>query len=186
MGGARYFLSIIDDFSKKVWLYVLKTKDQALSKFKEWCAEVENAINHKVKCLRIDNGLEFVSSEFNKFCISKAIKMHRTVPNHPQQNGVVERMNRTILERVRCMLSSSGLPKKFWGETVVYLINRSTSVAKGFKTPQEIWKGKKPDISHLRVFDCKAYSHIIKDKLEPRTLKCVILGYPKGTKGYKL
>lgn len=133
LGGAKYFLSIIDDYSRKVWLYMLKSKDQTLNKFKEWCAEVENTTNRKVKCLRTNNDLEFVSSEFNKFCVIKGIKRHKTVPGHPQQNGVVERMNRTILERVRCMLSSSGLPKRFWGkaaDTTVYVINRSPSATR--------------------------------------------------------
>lgn len=189
LGGARFFLSIIDDYSRKVWLYVLKTKDETLVKFREWCAEVENHTGQKVKCLRTDNGLEFVSSQFNLFCTSKGIRSHRTVPGHPQQNGVVERMNRTILERVRYLLASSGLPKKFWGEvadTAVYLINRSPSVAKNFKVPQELWEGKKLDISHLRIFGCRAYAHSIGDKLESRALKCVMLGYPKGVKGYRL
>lgn len=91
--------------------------------------------------MRTDNGLEFVSNEFNKFWTLKGIKRHKTVPRHPQQNGAVERMNKTILERIRCMLSNSGLPKKFWGEaadTAVYLINKSPSAAIKFKVPQEL------------------------------------------------
>lgn len=136
-------MSIIDDYSRKLWFYVLKTKDQALTKFINWCNEVETSTNQKVKCLRTDNGLKFVSNEFNKFCSSKGIKRHKTILGHPQQNGVIERMNRTILERLRCMLSSFGLPKKFLEEAAdiaVYLINRSPFVAKNFKTPQELWE----------------------------------------------
>lgn len=181
----RYFLSIMDDYSRKLWLYVLKTKDQAFSKFKMCCNQVETRTGKRVKCLRTDNGLEFASHEFNNFCSAKGITRHKTIPGHPQQNGIIERMNRTILERVRYLLSSSGFPKVFWGEaadTVAYLINRSPSVAKGFKTPQELWEYRKPDLTHLRVFGCIVFSHTSGDKLEPRALRCVMLGYPKGYK----
>ena len=80
-----------------------------------WCKEVELEKGNSVKCLRIDNGLEYLSSKFDLFCKEKGMKRHKTVPCKPQQNGVAERMNRTILERVRCLLLSSGLSSRFWG-----------------------------------------------------------------------
>ena len=123
------------------------------------------------------------------FCQKEGIATHRTVRYTPQQNGLAERMNRTILERVRCMLSSLGLSKVFWVEaveTVVHLISRSPSSALQFKTPQEKWTGKAVDYQHLKVFGCTAYVHTKTDKLEPRAVKCIFLGYPKGVKGYKL
>ena len=111
------------------------------------------------------------------------------MPQTPQQNGLAERMNRTILERVRCMLLGAGMPKNFWGEaanTAVYLINRCPSSALKFKTPMEVWSGKPADYSNLRVFGSVAYAHTNQGKLEARAVKCIFLGYPEGTKGYKL
>lgn len=190
LSGGRYFLSIMDDYSRKVWVYILKTKTEAFKKFKEWCREVELEKGTTLKCLRTDNGLEFLSEEFKNFCSSKGIKRHRTVPGNPQQNGVIERMNRTLLERVRCLLSQSGMPKKFWGEavsTAAYVINKCPSFAvESLKCPDELWYGKPGNYTHLRVFGCRAFAHIRKDKLEPRAIKCVMLGYPSGTKGYRL
>ena len=111
MGGGRYFISIIDDYSRKVWISMLRDKSQAFAKFKEWCIKSENERGVALKCLRTDNGMEFLSSEFEDFCKMKGIKRHRTAPKNPQQNGVAECMNMTLLERVRCMLISSGLAK---------------------------------------------------------------------------
>ena len=189
IGGARYFLTLIDDYSRKVWIYFLKNKSETFLKFKEWKILVETQVGRKVKKLRTDNGLEFLSNDFNSFCQKEGIATHRTVRYTPQQNGLAERMNRTILERMRCMLSSSGLSKVFWAEaaeTAVHLINRSPSSALQFKTPQEKWTGKAADYQHLKVFGCTAYVHTKTDKLEPRAVKCIFLGYPKGVKGYKL
>ncbi|KAH9684612.1 DNA (cytosine-5)-methyltransferase 1B [Citrus sinensis] len=143
----------------------------------------------KIKRLRSDNGLEYCSKEFEDFCKSKGIARHRTVTYTPQQNGLAERMNRTIIERVRCMLLNANLSKGFWAETVTtiaYLINRSPSSTLGFKTPQELWSGKPPDLSNLRIFGCPAYAHIKQGKLEPRAVKGYFLGYPEGIKGFKI
>ncbi|WVZ24349.1 hypothetical protein V8G54_002893 [Vigna mungo] len=188
-GGGAYFLSIIDDFSRRVWIYVLKNKSETFQKFKEWHTQIENQLGCRLKCLRTDNGLEFVSEEFNGFCKEKGIRRHRTVVGTPQQNGLAERMNRTILERVRCMLLGSGLSKAFWGEaanTAVYLINRSPSSALNFKTPMEVWSGRPTDYSHLRVFGSLAFAHVRGDKLDSRAAKCIFLGYADGVKGYRL
>lgn len=138
--GCSYFLTIIDDYSRRVWLYVLKNKNDTFEKFKDWHTQIETQLGTKLKCLRADNGLEFVSEQFNKFCRNLGIQRHGTVIGTPQQNGLAQRMNRTILERVRCMLLGTSAPKSFWGEaatTTVYLINRCTSTIIGFKTPLE-------------------------------------------------
>ncbi|WVZ14807.1 hypothetical protein V8G54_012373 [Vigna mungo] len=188
-GGVAYFLSIIDDFSRRVWIYVLKNKSETFQKFKEWHTQIENQLGCRLKCLRTDNGLEFVSEEFNGFCKEKGIRRHRTVVGTPQQNGLAERMNRTILERVRCMLLGSRLSKAFWGEaanTAVYLINRSPSSALNFKTPMEVWSGRPANYSHLRVFGSLAFAHVRGDKLDSRAAKCIFLGYAEGVKGYRL
>ncbi|KAG8491252.1 hypothetical protein CXB51_014428 [Gossypium anomalum] len=128
-GGANYMLTFIDDFSRKT--------------------------GKQIKYLRTDNGLEFCSNEFNRLCKSEGIVRHLTVRHTPQQNGIAERMNRTIVEKVRCMLSNANLPKSFWTEaasTVCFLINRSPSVAIEKKTPQEVWSGNPANYSDLKIF----------------------------------
>ncbi|KAG8497142.1 hypothetical protein CXB51_008390 [Gossypium anomalum] len=114
---------------------------------------------------------------------------HLTVRHTAQQNGVTERMNRTIMEKVRCMLSNANLPKSFWAEaasTACFLINRSPSVAIEKKNPQEVWSGNPSNYSNLKIFGCLVYAHVDNGKLEPRSIKCVFPGYKAGVKGYKL
>ncbi|KAL2253784.1 UNVERIFIED_CONTAM: Retrovirus-related Pol polyprotein from transposon TNT 1-94 [Sesamum indicum] len=188
-GGNRYFLSIIDNYSRKVFVFLMKHKSEVFDKFEKWKIFVENQTSKKLKSLRTDNGLEFCNQQFSEMCDKSGIKRHKTNPYTPQQNGVAERMNRTLLEKVRCLLISSGLPKSFWGEAVLtaaHLINLSPSVPLFGKTPDFIWNGKLPDLSGLRVFGCSAFVHQNSDKLEPRSLKCIFIGYPEGVKGYRL
>ena len=127
LGGKRYFLSIVDDYSRRVWVYILRFKHEAFGKFKEWKQLVENQTGRTVKKLRTDNGLEFCNREFEQLCTESGIARHLTVAGTPQQNGIAERMNRTLMDKVRCLLIQSGLPKTFWVEatcTAAYLINR--------------------------------------------------------------
>ncbi|KAL5557135.1 hypothetical protein UlMin_039371 [Ulmus minor] len=189
LGGGKYFISFIDDCSRKVWVFILKNKSDAFGKFKEWKKMVEVQTGKKLKKLRTDNGLEFLNYEFDQFCKDEGIVRHKTVPYTPQQNGLAERMNRTLLERVRCMLLEGGVPKRFWGEavnTAAYLVNRCPSSALDFKTPEEVWTGHPPKFDNLRVFGCVAYAHQKQGKLDARAKKCMFVGYPEGVKGYKL
>lgn len=133
--------------------------------------------------------MEFLSSEFEGFCKLKGIKRHRTAPRNPQQNGVAERMNRTLLERVRCLLFSSGLAKNFWDEalsTAAVLINKCPSSAIANDVPDQRWYGRLGDYSSLKKFGCAAYAHVKQSKLEPRAKKCIMLGYQDGVKAYRL
>ncbi|KAH9754233.1 hypothetical protein KPL71_015385 [Citrus sinensis] len=189
LGGACYFLSMIDDFSRMVWVYPIRSKDQAFDRFKAWKTLIETQTNRKVRRVRTDNGLEFCNKQFDVLCEKSGIQRHKTVRHTPQQNGLAERMNRTLMERVKCMLFHSKLPKTLWAEalcTACYLINRCPSTAIELKTPYKVWSGKLTDYTKLRIFGCTAYAHIKQGKLEPRALKCAFLGYPSGTKGYKL
>ncbi|GJW24820.1 retrovirus-related pol polyprotein from transposon TNT 1-94, partial [Tanacetum coccineum] len=139
MSGCRYFLSIVDDYSRRVWVHFLRHKNEA---FKEWKKLVENQTGRKLNKLRKDNGLEFYNQEINNLCKENGIARHLTVTGTPQQNGLAKRMNMTLLNKVRCLLIQSGFPDSFWAEATVteaYMINRSPSTALEKKTPMDLW-----------------------------------------------
>ena len=125
-------------------MYTLRSKDEVFETFLVWKKMVENQTGGKIKVLRSDNGTEYRNDQFSYFCKKEGISRHFTVGDTPQQNGVAERINRTLLEKVRCMLSNAGLGKQFWAEAVMYashLINRLPSAALNGKTPLEVWSG---------------------------------------------
>uniref|UniRef100_A0A2N9HLU0 Uncharacterized protein n=1 Tax=Fagus sylvatica TaxID=28930 RepID=A0A2N9HLU0_FAGSY len=192
LGGAKYFVSFIDDYSRRCWVYPIKNKADVFSVFKIFKARVELESEKKIKCLRTDNGGEYTSVEFDSFCQQEGIKRQFTVAYTPQQNGVAERMNRTLLERTRAMLRTAGMAKTFWAEavkTACYVINRSPSTAIDLKTPMEMWTGKPADYSHLHTFGSPVYvmyNAQETSKLDPKSRKCVFLGYADGVKGYRL
>lgn len=191
LGGAQYFVTFIDDHSRKVWVYPLKKKDQVLQAFKEFHASVERASGRKLKCLRSDNGGEYLGP-FEAYCKTHGIRHEKTPPKTPQMNGIAERMNRTIAEKVRSMLSHAKLPKSFWGEavrTAVDLINLSPSRPLNGEIPDEVWYGKKASYGQLRVFGCRAFVHVPKDeraKLDTKTKECIYLGSPRDELGFRL
>ena len=118
-----------------------------------------------MKCLRSNNGGEYCSKESDRYCSHNGIHREKTVPGTPQENGVSERMNRTIMVRARCMRLHAGFPLHFWADVVnivVYLINRGPSSALDGGIPEEAWIGKQVKYSFLRTFDCEAFVHIDK------------------------
>ncbi|GKC72215.1 retrotransposon protein, putative, ty1-copia subclass [Tanacetum coccineum] len=161
LGGKRYFLSIVDDYSRRVWVYILGFKHEEFGKFKEWKQVLKNQTVRTVKKLRMDNGLEFCNREFKQLYVESGIARHLTVAGTPQQNGLAESMNKTLMDKVT-----------------------STAIEK--KTHMEMWSGHPSDYGMLRIFGCVTYPHGKQGKLEPRAIKCVLLGYPEGVKGYKL
>ena len=166
--GAQYFVTFIDDYNRKLWAYVLKTKDQVLSVFKEAQVQTERESGQKLKAVQTDNGGEY-RGLFQEYCRAQGIRLEYTVPKTPELNGIAERMNQTIMERVRCMLAHAKLPKNYWPEalkTVVYVTNRSPSVPVGGDVPQRVWTCKDVSYRHLRVFGCLSYVHIAKDRRE--------------------
>ena len=183
------FLSLIDYYSRRVWVYVLKHKDQVFGKFREWKSLIENQTGLKVKKLRADNGLEFCNHEFDSYCADHGIARHRTVRLTPQQNGLAEKMNRTLMDKVKSMLIQSQFPKGLWAEillTTSYLVNLSPSVPLDFKTPFKKWHGKPVNYDSLKVFGCPAYAHVSQGKLAPRAVKGKLIWYPEGVKAFKL
>ena len=191
LGGARYFVTFIDDFSRCVTVYPITQKSEVLDKFKEWEAVVTNQADCKIKTLRTDNGGEYMSAEFQNFLKEKGIHHETTVPHSPQQNGIAERMNRTLQEAALSMILHAGLSKNFWAEAVcsaAYIRNRVITTATGV-TPYERWYGKKPDISNFRVFGCTAYAHVpdfSRQKFDQKAVKMRFVGYSLTQKGYRL
>ena len=114
-GGKRYFMTLIDDASRFCYVYLLKTKDEALNYFKIYKTEVENQLDKKIKRLRSDRGGEYFSNEFDLFCAEHGIIHERTSPYSPQSNGVAERKNHTLTDLVNAMLDTAGLSKEWWG-----------------------------------------------------------------------
>ena len=170
----------------------MKNKSEVLEKFKEFNSYAVNATGKPIKILRSDNGGEYSSKEFESFLKKNSIVHQLSVPYNPAQNGVAERMNRTIMESTRSMLSHAQMPNKFWAEAVntsVYVRNRSPTTALNGITPYECLLKKKPDVSNLRVFGCVTYVYIPENqrkKLDAKSRKSIFVGYPEGVKGFKL
>jgi len=188
----RYLFTVIDDFSRKLWVFFLTDKSEAFKQFKLFKTRVEKETRINIKGLRTDRGGEFTSKEFAEFCELHGIKRQLTAAYTPQQNGVAERKNRTIMNMVRSLLNSRKVPKIFWPEAVnwaVHVLNRSPTFAVRNKTPEEAWSGTKPSVAHFRVFGCVSYAHIPdnkRTKLDDKSLKCVLLGVSEGAKAYRL
>ena len=192
LGDGEYFLTFIDDKTRYLWIYILKSKDEVFQKFLEWKALAENSSGHKLNVLRTDNRGEYTSAEFESYLKREGIRHERTIPKTPEQNGVAERKNRTLVESVRSMLADAKLPRKFWAEalsTAVYLQNRSPTKALNKMTQYQAWRYERPTVNHLRIFGCTAFAHVSKDerkKLDSKARKCIFLGYRSETKGYRL
>ena len=152
IGGSKYVLTFTDDYTRYVTVYFLKSKSEVLSKFEEYVNMVENATGQKVQNLRTDNGGEYVSKNFRKFCASKGIFHQFTNPYAPEQNGISERLNRTLVESAKSMLFYAKMPLNFWAEavnTAAYLHNISPTSSLKDNTPYECWFGRKPNVSNL-------------------------------------
>ena len=186
-GGFQYFITFTDDFSRFGYIYLMKHKSESFEKFKIFKNEVQNQLGKNIKTLRSDRGGEYLSQEFIDHLEDCGIVSQLTPPGTPQWNGVSERRNRTLLDMVRSMMSQSDLPISFWGyalETAAFILNRVPTKAVE-KTPYEIWTGKTPSLSFLKIWGCDAYvKRLISDKLAPKSDKCLFVGYPKETKGY--
>lgn len=209
LGGSRYFITFVDDFSRWIVVHTMKKKSDSLSMFKKYHMYAQVHTGNKVgkvnfikcsqksskeiKSIRTDNGGEYISNAFNEYLSAHGISHQLTVAYTPQQNGVAERMNRTLIDLVRSMLHSSNIEKVFWAEalgTAVYVRNRVTSrsLPTG-KTPYHLWNGSTPDVSHLRIFGSDCFYTVPKTKtkkLDARARPAMFVGYSTMSKGYKL
>ncbi|GJT63110.1 putative RNA-directed DNA polymerase [Tanacetum coccineum] len=185
--GASYFITFTDDYSRYGYVYLLKHKHEVFETFKVFKNEVENQLGKTIKAIRSDRGGEYISQEFKDYLKAYGIVQQLTPPYTPQHNGVSERRNRTLLNMVRSMMSLTTLPLSFWDyalESAARILNM-VPTKKVDKTPYELWHGKVPNLSYLKVWGCEAHvKRHTPDKLQQRSVKCIFVGYPKETMGY--
>ena len=190
-GGNRYFITFIDNCSRYTSVYLLSNKDEAFDKFKEFKSKVENQKERKIKIIRSDRGGEYFSIEFDKFCEDHGIIHQKSAPFTPQQNGLAERKNRTLVDMVNAMILNAALPFNLWGEallTACYIHNRVPS-KRTHISPYEIWNGRKPNLNYFKVWGCIAYYRLPdsqRTKLGSRGIKSVFIGYAQNSKAYRL
>ena len=194
--GYDSFITFTDDYSRYGYIYPIKERSEVLDKFKIFKAEVENQHDLKIKIVRSDRGGEYygrhtpygqVSGPFARFLQENGIVAQYSTPGEPQQNGVAERRNHTLMDMVRSMMSYSMLPINLWMEalkTTIYILNRVPSKSVP-KTPYELWTGREPSLNHFRVWGCPAETKVFNPnirKLDPKTVSCHFIGYPEKSK----
>lgn len=187
IGGNKYFVSFVDEFSRMMWLYLIKTKGEVFEVFQKFKVMAEKQSGMSLKILRTDGGWEYTSNEFESFCVKHGIQHEITAPYTPQHNGLAERRNRTILNMARSMLKEKELPQSLWGEavsTATYVLNRCPTKRLKSQVPEEIWSSRKPSIKHIRIFGSLCYKHVPdvkRKKLQDKSEMVVLVGYhPTG------
>ena len=193
LGGKKYGLVIVDDYSRYTWVLFLAHKDETFSIFLKFFKKVTNEKNTTIVSLRSDHGTEFENHLFESFCTENGINHNFSAPRTPQQNGVVERKNRTLEDMARTMLCESNLPKYFWAEainTACYILNRALIRPILKKTPYELWNERKPNIKYFHAFGCKCFIHNNGKnnlgKFDAKSDEGIFLGYSTTSKAYRV
>jgi transposase InsO family protein len=161
----------------------MKHKGEVFQHFLNFKAMAEKEKGVSIKCLRSNGGGEYFSKEFSEYLKEHGIQRKYSFSSSPQQNGVTERKNRNIVEITRAILNEKNLPNYFWAEViaiVVYIMNRTPTTTVHGMICEEKFTSKKPDVSHLKVFSCITYVHVLdekRSKLDPKAEKCIFIGY---------
>ncbi|GJT45233.1 putative RNA-directed DNA polymerase [Tanacetum coccineum] len=189
--GYKYFLTVVDDFTRAVWVFLLRGKDEVFQNIVTFFNLVKNQFNKSIKTFRSDNGTEFINLNMERFCKDNGILHQTSCPYTPQQNGIAERKHRHLLNVGRALMFQGGIPLNMWTEcilTAVYLINRIPSSVLSGKSPYELVFSVEPNLSYLKVFGCLCFSTVFNDsdKFSSRSKKFVFIGYSNEKKGYKL
>ncbi|GFY20223.1 retrovirus-related Pol polyprotein from transposon TNT 1-94 [Trichonephila clavipes] len=190
-GGNKYFLSIIDDYSRKVTVFPIRNKSDVFHTFIRFQKRAERFLSKKVIAVRTDGGLEFCNKDMDNFLTELGINHEVTNSYSPEMNGVAERFNLTALDGIKTLLKSSEVPHKFWGEALLcftYAWNRICHKDSN-KTPFEKYSGRKPSVLHLIPFGCLAYAGVpkqIRKKFDMRAKMGIMMGYAQRTKGYRI
>ncbi|GJU06960.1 putative ribonuclease H-like domain-containing protein [Tanacetum coccineum] len=189
---ASYCLVITDDCTRFSWVFFLASKDETSGILQTFIRQIENQLSHRVKIIRSDNGTEFKNRDMLEFCGNKGIKQEYSNARTPQQNGVAERMNRTLIEAARTMLADSLLPTTFWAEavsTACYIFNRVRVTKPQNKTPYELLFGHKPIISYIRPFGCHVTildTLSVLGKFDGKSDEGFLVGYSLNSKAYRV
>lgn len=188
--GYKYFMIFTDDFSRMMWITFFKEKSKTFNKFKIFKALVEKETDKNLKCLRSERGGEFTSDKFTRYCEEHGIKRYMSAPRTPQQNGIAERRNRTIVEATRTMLIQGDVPKMFWREavsTTVYTLNWVLVKKGNDKTPYELWHGKTPNVSYFKNFGSRCFikRDEFTEKFDAKSDEGIFLGYSTKSKAFK-
>ena len=192
LGGKSFVFVIVDDFSCFTWTIFLANKSDSFIEFSHFYKRIENEKDLKIAKIRSDHGGEFENELFDEFCLNNGISHVFSAPRTPQQNGVVERKNRTIQEMARTMLNSFNLPKYFWAEavnTACYVLNRVLIRPIFKKTPYELFYAKIPNIGYFKVFGCKCFilnTKDSRDKFDNKSDIGIFLGYSTKSKAYRV
>ena len=193
IGLKKYVLTYLCGFTEYSFVYLLKNKSEQFETFKEFKNPYESMTGKRINELRSDNGREYLSNEFQNYLKENGIKHNTSVEYCPQSNGKAERLNRTLIEKARCLLISENLNLNLWGAAITtanYLRNRSPSAPLGGKSPYEAFFNKMPKLNHLRIFGCKAYPLELngnRNKFDPVSKKdCILIGYGEKEGNYKI
>jgi transposase InsO family protein len=190
--GSKYGLVIVDDYNRWTWVKFIKSKDVACDVFSSFCTQIQSEKESKILKVRSDHGGEFENEPFEAFCEKHGIFHEFSSPRTPQQNGVVERKNRTLQEMARTMIHENNLPKHFWAEavnTACYVQNRIYIRPILEKTAYELFKGRKPNISYFHQFGCTCYilnNKLYLKKFDAKAQRGIFLGYSERSKAYRV
>ncbi|CAM8996453.1 unnamed protein product [Rhodiola kirilowii] len=190
--GFRYFVTFVDDFSRMTWIYFMKNRSELLQHFSSVCAEIRTQFGVPVKTLRSDNAKEYLSAPFHEFMQKHGIIHQTSCVDTPSQNGVAERKNRHLLETARALLFEMQVPKKFWVDAVsiaCFLINRMSSTVLSGESPFcSLFPSSSLFLIAPKIFGCTCFVRDVRPhltKLDPKSLKCIFLGYSRVQKGYR-
>jgi len=193
LGGNYYALVFVDDYSCFTWTFFISSKSETFQVFRKFAKVVQNEKDLKIKSIRSDHGGEFQNESFEKFYEHHGISHNFPAPRTPQQNGVVERKNRSLEELARTMLNDNSLPKYFWVDAIsiaYHMLNRVLIKPVLKLTPYEIFKGRKPNVFYFKAFGCKCF--ILNNgksnlgKFDPKADEDIFLGYSLTSKAYRV
>jgi hypothetical protein len=191
MGGKCYVLVIVDDYSRYSWIFFLESKDEVFEHFRSLALRLNNEHPNCFKVIRSGNRTEFRIASFDEFCLEHGINQQFSTPRVPQQNGVVEQKNCTLVEMARMMLDEHRTPRRFWADaisTACYISNRIFLLSIMYLTPFELRFGRKHSVSHFRLFGCKCF--VMKcgnlDKFESCSFDVILLGYTPHGRSYQV
>ncbi|GJV54853.1 retrovirus-related pol polyprotein from transposon TNT 1-94 [Tanacetum coccineum] len=192
INGKKYIMVIVDDYSRYTWTLFLRSKDETPEVLKDFLKMIQRNLQAQVITVRTDRGIEFLNKILHAYFKEEGIEHQTSTPRTPEQNGVIEGRNRTLVEDARTMLSASKLPLFFWAEaitTAYYTQNRSILILTHGKTACHIINDRKPTIKHLHIFGCICYltrDGENLDKMKEKGDPCVMVGYSTQSKGYRV